>query len=108
MRLAHYEVLTFTDPGGNGINRGKAIGVFDATPDEVFRVARDYERYAEYAPRVRSAKVVERQGDGARRGAAHHRPAVAGVAARGCTRSSSTSASGATPTASASGRSAAR
>src|SRR5204862_2887278 len=44
-RLGRYEVLTFTDAGGGGINKGKAIGVFDATPDEVFRVATEYERY---------------------------------------------------------------
>ncbi len=62
-RLGHYEVLTFTDPGGNGINKGKAIGVFDATPDEVFRVATEYEHYPDFAPRVVSSKVLDRQGD---------------------------------------------
>ena len=62
-RLAHYQVLTFTDPGGNGINRGKAIGLFDATPDEVFRVATDYQHYVDFAPRVVASQVVDRQGD---------------------------------------------
>ncbi|MSP61705.1 MAG: hypothetical protein EXR72_15495 [Myxococcales bacterium] len=62
-RLAHYQVLTFADPGGGGINRGKAIGLFDATPDEVFRVASEYERYPEFAPRVIASRVVERQSE---------------------------------------------
>lgn len=62
-RLAHYKVLTYTDPGGNGINKGKAIGVFDATPDEVFRVATDYQHYPQFAPRVVASKVIDRQGD---------------------------------------------
>jgi len=56
-------VLTFTDDGGGGVNKGKAIGVFDATPDEVFRVATEYERYPEFAPRIVATKVVDRQGD---------------------------------------------
>ncbi len=62
-RLGRYEVLTFADAGGDGINKGKAIAVFDATPDEVFRVATEYERYPDFAPRVVASKVVDRQGD---------------------------------------------
>ncbi len=61
-RLGRRQVLTYTDPGSNGINKGKAIGVFDATPDEVFRVVTDFEHYQDFAPRVVAARVVDRQG----------------------------------------------
>lgn len=61
--LAHYEVLTFTDPFKNGIDRGKAIGVIDATPEEVFRVATDYGKYADFMPRVVSSTVKEQARD---------------------------------------------
>jgi hypothetical protein len=62
-QLGRYEVLTFHDPAGGGMMMGKAIGVFDATPDEVFRTVTAYEHYPEFAPRVVQAKVVDRQGD---------------------------------------------
>ncbi len=57
--LSHYEVLTFTDPFKNGIERGKAIGVIDATPEEVFRVATDYAKYCDFMPRVTRSTVKE-------------------------------------------------
>lgn len=57
--LAHYEVLTFDDPFKNGIDRGKAIGVIDATPEEVFRVATDYAKYRDFMPRVVRSTVKE-------------------------------------------------
>jgi ribosome-associated toxin RatA of RatAB toxin-antitoxin module len=57
--LAQYQVLTFTDPFVAGINRGKAIGVVDATPEEVFRVATDYEKYRDFMPRVTSSSIKE-------------------------------------------------
>jgi hypothetical protein len=57
-RLGHYDVLTFSDPFGGGLDRGKAIGVIDAKPSEVFRIATDYSGYAEYMPRVRESKLV--------------------------------------------------
>jgi ribosome-associated toxin RatA of RatAB toxin-antitoxin module len=60
--LSHYEVLTFTDPFREGIERGKAIGVIDATPEEVFRVATDYTRYREFMPRVTSS-IIKQQND---------------------------------------------
>ena len=55
--LGRYEVLTFNDPAGGGIERGKAIGVIDATPEEVFRIATDYTRYADFMPRVTSSRI---------------------------------------------------
>jgi ribosome-associated toxin RatA of RatAB toxin-antitoxin module len=61
--LSHYEVLTFTDPFGNGIDRGKAIGVIDATPEEVFRVATDYAKYRDFMPRVTSSVIKEQNED---------------------------------------------
>jgi len=57
--LSHYEVLTFNDPFKNGIERGKAIGVIDATPEEVFRVATDYAKYRDFMPRVVRSTVKE-------------------------------------------------
>jgi ribosome-associated toxin RatA of RatAB toxin-antitoxin module len=62
-RIGHYQVLTYRDPGGDGVIKGKAIALFDATPDEVYRVATEYERYPEFAPHVVSSKVVDRAGD---------------------------------------------
>jgi ribosome-associated toxin RatA of RatAB toxin-antitoxin module len=57
--LGRYEVLTFTDPFRNGIERGKAIAVIDATPEEVFRVATDYTKYRDFMPRVTESTVKE-------------------------------------------------
>jgi ribosome-associated toxin RatA of RatAB toxin-antitoxin module len=57
--LSRYQVLTFTDPFAGGIDRGKAIGVLDATPEEVFRVATDYEKYRDFMPRIVSSVVKE-------------------------------------------------
>jgi hypothetical protein len=65
LKLERYDVLAFADPFKNGFEMGKAIGVFDATPEEVFRVATDYTRWREYLPRVRSSEVRERRRDGA-------------------------------------------
>ena len=62
-QIGRYEVLTFNDPAGGGIDRGKAIGVIDATPEEVFRIATDYNRYADFMPRVTSSKLREAGAD---------------------------------------------
>src|SRR5262249_61203370 len=51
------------DAGSGGIDKSKAIGGFDATPDEVFRTATDYERLVEFAPRIVSSKVIDKRGD---------------------------------------------
>ena len=59
--LGRYEVLTFTDPFGSGIERGKAIGVIDATPEEVFRVATDYNKYRDFMPRVTVSRSRRRR-----------------------------------------------
>jgi ribosome-associated toxin RatA of RatAB toxin-antitoxin module len=64
-QLGHYHVLTFSDPFAAGIERGKAIGVIDATPDEVFRVATDFGRYKEFMPRISDAQQLMRNRDGA-------------------------------------------
>ena len=63
--IARYEVLTFNDPFKNGIERGKAIGVIDATPEEVFRVATDYAKYRDFMPRVTNSTVREATPDSA-------------------------------------------
>jgi ribosome-associated toxin RatA of RatAB toxin-antitoxin module len=57
--LGQYQVLTFTDPYAGGLERGKAIGVIDATPEEVFRVATDYAKYRDFMPRVTGSTVKE-------------------------------------------------
>jgi hypothetical protein len=62
-RLARYDVLSFTAPGGGGVDVSRAVGVFDATPDEVYRTATDYGRLSEFAPRVQSSTVLDRQGE---------------------------------------------
>jgi ribosome-associated toxin RatA of RatAB toxin-antitoxin module len=59
-KLDRYDVLTFLDPYRNGIDRGKAIGVIDAAPDEVFRIATDYAKYKDFMPRIRSSSVLSR------------------------------------------------
>src|SRR5689334_10327199 len=57
--LGQYQVLTFTDPYSGGLERGKAIAVIDATPEEVFRVATDYAKYRDFMPRVVGSTVKE-------------------------------------------------
>ena len=64
-QLSQYEVLTFNDPFRNGIDRGKAIGVIDATSEEVFRVATDYAHYRDFMPKVVESNVKEASRDGA-------------------------------------------
>jgi ribosome-associated toxin RatA of RatAB toxin-antitoxin module len=64
-QLDRYEVLSFSDAYKNGIDRGKAIGVIDATSDEVFRVVTDFARYKEFVPRVSESSLMARTNDGA-------------------------------------------
>src|SRR5687767_9400362 len=64
-QLDRYEVLTFSDPYQSGIDRGKAIGVIDATPEEVFRIATDFARYKEFMPRITESEQVTRTADSA-------------------------------------------
>jgi ribosome-associated toxin RatA of RatAB toxin-antitoxin module len=61
--LARYQVLTYADAFRAGLDRGKAIGVIDATPEEVFRIATDFQHYKEFMPRVSAAEQVTRNGD---------------------------------------------
>lgn len=56
--LSRYEVLVFSDPGIGGLERSKAIGVIDATPEEVFRVATDYGKYKDFLPRISGSRVL--------------------------------------------------
>ncbi|HEX2568085.1 MAG TPA: SRPBCC family protein [Polyangia bacterium] len=58
-----WEVLSFSDPVGDGIVQGKAIGYFHVPAEQVFRVVTDYQHYPEFAPRISSVQVVDRQGD---------------------------------------------
>ena len=58
--LARYQVLTFADAFRAGLDRGKAIGVIDATPEEVFRIATDFPHYKDFMPRISAAETVSR------------------------------------------------
>jgi ribosome-associated toxin RatA of RatAB toxin-antitoxin module len=62
-QLSRYDVLLFSDPAGGGLYRHKAIGVFDASPEDVFKVATTYERYSEYMPRVTQSQIVWQSGE---------------------------------------------
>jgi ribosome-associated toxin RatA of RatAB toxin-antitoxin module len=64
-QLSRYEVLTFNDPFKSGIDRGKAIGVIDATSEEVFRIVTDYAHYRDFMPRVTASSVKEQARDSA-------------------------------------------
>lgn len=57
--IERYDVLSFADPQPGGIDRQKAIGLFDATPDEVERVITDYARWSEFMPKVRQSDVYQ-------------------------------------------------
>lgn len=63
-RLENYQVLVFADPTESGLERGKAIGVIDAPPREVFRVVTDFSAWPSFLPRVASAQVVSQTADG--------------------------------------------
>ncbi len=60
--LERYDVLGYSDPHKDGIERGKAIGLFDATPNEVYRIASDYARWSEFMPKVKRSEVVSWSG----------------------------------------------
>lgn len=64
-QLGHYDVLIYSDPHREGLDRGKAIGVIDATPDEVFRVATDYSKYQDFISRIDESRIVGRSGSAA-------------------------------------------
>lgn len=59
-RLARFDVLGFHFPSEYGVDVSKAIALFDATPDEVFRTVTDYERMPDFVPRLTEARVLER------------------------------------------------
>lgn len=63
--LEQYSVLTFADAYRDGVDKGKAIGVIDATPEEVFRTVTDFSRYKEYMPRVTGVTQIARTSDNA-------------------------------------------
>ncbi len=61
--LDRYQVLTFVDAYQGSLERGKAIGVIDATTEEVFRVATDFSKYREFMPRVVDSSQLSRTDD---------------------------------------------
>lgn len=62
-RLVRYDVLSYGDPHKGGIDRAKAIGLFDATPDEVFRTATDYNHWAEFMPKIKRSEIIAWSGN---------------------------------------------
>jgi ribosome-associated toxin RatA of RatAB toxin-antitoxin module len=61
-RLAKHEVVGYSDPWQNGVEKAKAIGVIDFAPEEVFRIVTDYDRWKDYLPRVRDSRVLSQSG----------------------------------------------
>ena len=61
-QLTRYDVVLFSEPIGSGLIRHRAVGMFNAPPKEVFRVATGYEHYGEYIPRIES-RVMSRKKD---------------------------------------------
>src|SRR5437868_2034347 len=61
--LGRYAVLTFADAFRAGIDRGKAIGIIDATTEEVFRVATDFQHFKEFMPLINGAEQITRGAD---------------------------------------------
>lgn len=47
---------------GTGLREMKAVGTFDAAPEEVWKVLRDYEAYTKTMPYVDVSKIVAREG----------------------------------------------
>lgn len=62
-RLSDYDVLLFSDPAGPGLVRHKAIGVFDAAPEEIFRIASNFSSYREYIPHIASRVLAQEGGE---------------------------------------------
>jgi hypothetical protein len=61
-RLAKGEIIIFSfDDPKEGV-RGKAIGIVDAPPEQLFGVLRDYEAYREFVPQVRRSQRVRSLG----------------------------------------------
>lgn len=57
-QLSRYEVVLISEPQAAGGLRHRAMGLFDASAEEIFRIATSYERYSEYMPRIVASHVV--------------------------------------------------
>lgn len=63
-RLNRNEILTWIDKDeSTNSGTGRAMGIIDAEPGQVFRVLNDVERFSEYMERVKDCRVVRRDGD---------------------------------------------
>src|SRR5258708_25373229 len=58
LRLERWDVVSFTDPAGSGAQRHRAVGMFNASPEAIFKVATDYEQYTSYIPRLIGSHVM--------------------------------------------------
>ncbi len=61
-KLEAGEVLTQFWKERDGAGAGWAVGVIDASPEQVFRVIADVERYREFMTRMVASRIVERRG----------------------------------------------
>lgn len=57
-QLMRYDVIRSSEPAGDGLLRHRAQGVFDAAPEDVFRVVTSYGTYSEYMPRILDSRVA--------------------------------------------------
>lgn len=57
-QLSRYEVVLQSESIGAGVQRHRAVGLFDSSPEEIFRIATSYERYSEYMPRIVASHVI--------------------------------------------------
>ncbi|MCS6912750.1 MAG: SRPBCC family protein [Myxococcales bacterium] len=56
--ITRYEVVLQSKKIAPGLQRHRAMGLFDAPAGDVFRVATSYERYSEYIPRISASYTV--------------------------------------------------
>jgi hypothetical protein len=57
-QLGRYDVLLLSEPAGEGLLRHQAIGVFDATPEQVLGVAANVDLYRSYVPGIAASKTL--------------------------------------------------
>lgn len=57
-QLGRYDVLLLSEPAGAGLMRHQAIGVFDASPEQVLGVATNVDQYRSYIPGIAASKTL--------------------------------------------------
>ncbi|MCA9600571.1 MAG: SRPBCC family protein [Myxococcales bacterium] len=64
-RVLGTKIETTADHQPSGPDWGHAVGVVDAPYDAVLKIVTDYERYDEFMPHFKQARVLSRRGDNA-------------------------------------------